>query len=69
MILSMSQVFDSNILDLVKQKGFYSYEYMRHLETFKEQLPCKKRFAVPWQVKKSVIKITNMLLKFRMHLK
>ena len=25
----LSQEFDSNILDLVKQKGFYPYEYIK----------------------------------------
>ena len=27
------------MLDLVKQKGFYPYEYMTQFETFKEGLP------------------------------
>ena len=41
MILSMylSPEFDNNVLDLIKQKGFYSYEYMSDFETFKEELP------------------------------
>ena len=38
----LSQEFDNNVLDLVKQKGFYPYEYMNHFEKFKEQLPSKK---------------------------
>ena len=33
----LSQEFDSNILDLVKQKGFYPYEYMSNFEKFKEE--------------------------------
>ena len=33
----LSQEFDNNVLDLVKQKGFYSYEYMRGSEKFKEE--------------------------------
>ena len=37
----LSQEFDNNILDLVKQKGFYPYEYMSDFEKFKEQLPSK----------------------------
>ena len=31
-----SQEFDNNILDLVKQKGFYPYEYTSDFEKFKE---------------------------------
>ena len=34
----LSQEFNNNILDLVKQKGFYHYECMRNLEKFKKQL-------------------------------
>ena len=40
----LSQEFDNNVLDLVKQKGFYSYEYMTDFEKFKEELPRKERF-------------------------
>ena len=40
----LSQDFHNNELDLVKQKGFYPYEYMSSFEKFKEQLPSKKRF-------------------------
>ena len=32
----LSQEFDNNVLDLVNQKGFYSYEYMTDFEKFKE---------------------------------
>ena len=39
-----SQEFDNNVLDLVKQKGFYPYEYMNDFEKFKKALPCKERF-------------------------
>ena len=31
----LSQEFDDNVLDLVSQKYFYSYEYMTGFETFK----------------------------------
>ena len=31
----LSQEFDSKLLDLVKQKGFYSYEYMSDFQKFK----------------------------------
>ena len=40
----LSQEFDSNILDLVMQKGFYRYEYMSDFETFEEELPIKENF-------------------------
>ena len=35
----MSQEFDNNTLDLVKRKGFYSYEYMSDFGKLKEELP------------------------------
>ena len=46
MILNIwvSQEFDNNILDLVKQKGFYAYEYMSDFEKFKKELPRKEKF-------------------------
>ena len=40
----LSQEFDKNTLHLVKQKGFYLYEYMSDFENFKEELPSKERF-------------------------
>ena len=39
----MSQV-SGNVLDLVKQKGFYPHEYMTDFEKLKEELPSKKKF-------------------------
>ena len=40
----MSQEFDSNVLDLAKQKGFFPYEYMTDFKKFKEELPSKETF-------------------------
>ena len=40
----LGQEFDNNVLDLVKQKGFYSYEYMNDSEKFKEEVPSKEKF-------------------------
>ena len=40
----LSQECDSKILDLVKQEGFYPYEYMSDFKKFKEQLPSKEKF-------------------------
>ena len=31
------QEFDNNVLDLLKQKGFYPYEYMSDFKNFEEQ--------------------------------
>ena len=42
----LTQEFDSNILDLANQKGFYPYEYMSHFGKRKDELPSKKRFIV-----------------------
>ena len=39
-----SQEFDNNVLDLVKEKGFYPYEYMSNFEKFKEQSAGKENF-------------------------
>ena len=40
----LSQEFDNNMLDLVKQKGFCPYEYLIDFEMFKEELPSKEIF-------------------------
>ena len=40
----LSQEFDNNELDLVKQKRFYPYEYMSDFEKFKKRLPSKEKF-------------------------
>ena len=40
----LSQEFDSNVLDLVEQKGFYSYKYMSDFEKFEEELQSKEKF-------------------------
>ena len=40
----LSQEFDSNVLDLLKQKWFYPYEYISYFEKFKEELPGKENF-------------------------
>ena len=38
----LSQQVDSNVLDLVQQKGLYPYEYMSNFEKFKQKFPSKK---------------------------
>ena len=40
----MSQESVDNVLDLVKQKGFYPYEYMSDFEKFKEAWHSKEKF-------------------------
>ena len=40
----MSQEFDDNVLDRVKQKRFYCYGYMGDFEKFKEELTSKEKF-------------------------
>ena len=40
----LNQEFDNNVLNLVKQKAFYPYEYMTDFENFTEELTCKKKF-------------------------
>ena len=42
----LSQEFDNNVLDLVKQKGFYPYEYISDFEKFKEEIPSKRKFHI-----------------------
>ena len=39
----LSQGFDNNVLDLAKQKGFYTYDYTINFGKFKEQLPSKEK--------------------------
>ena len=39
----LSQKFDQNKLDLVKQKGSYTYECMADFEKFKEKSPRKEK--------------------------
>ena len=40
----MIHEFDNNVLDLVKRKGFYPYDYMSDFEKFKEEILSKEKF-------------------------
>ena len=40
----LGQEFDNNVLDLVKQKGFYPYEYMNDFEKFQDEMASKEKF-------------------------
>ena len=60
----MSQEFDNNVLDLVKQKEFYLYEYMTNFEKIKEELPSKGNFYSLLTDKNLVTKNMNLFLMF-----
>ena len=60
----LSQEFDKEKSHVVKQKGFYPYEYTTDFEKFKEKLPSKDRFYNSLTSKKLMTKILNMLLMF-----
>ena len=60
----LSQEFDNKVLDLVKHKEFYPYDYTSDFEKFKEGLPSKEKcYSL------LVIKIMNMFLRFGIHVK
>ena len=54
--------FLSSSLDLVKQKGFYPYEYISDFETLKKNYLAKKSFIVCQLIEKLVKKNMNMLM-------
>ena len=58
----LREEYESNMLNLVKQKEFYSFEYISDFENFKEKLPEKKSFMVFLRVKKLVIRIMNIYI-------
>ena len=66
----LSQEFDNNVLDLVKQIGFYPYEYMSDFEKFKEELPNKEKSYGPLTNRKISGKeyehVLNVWKKFEM---
>ena len=59
----MSQDFDNNVLDLVKQEGFYLYDYMSDFERSKEQLSRKEKFYNLLTGKKNIDKKYDDVLK------
>ena len=65
----LSQEFDINVLDLVKQKGFCPYEYMSDFEKFKEESPSKEKFYNPLMGKNITDKEMNMFLMLGINLK
>ena len=42
----LSQEFDKNVLDLVKQKEFYPYKYMSDFKKFKDELQTGPRGSI-----------------------
>ena len=65
----LSQDFDSELLDLVKQKDFYSYESISSFENVKEKLPSEHKFYSLLNEKELVINSINMLSKSGINLK
>ena len=59
----MSQDLDNNVLDLVKQQGFYLYEYMSDFERSKERLSRKEKFYNLLTGKKNIDKKYDHVLK------
>ena len=59
----LSQEFNNNVLDLVKQKGFYPYEYMTDFKKFKEQFLSKEKFYSSLRGKKISNKEYGHVLK------
>ena len=69
----LSQEFDNNVLDLVKQKRFYPYKYISNFEKSKEELPSKEKLYSYLTDRKNWlnehIKNMNMFLMFGKKLK
>ena len=49
----LSQEFNNKVLDSVKLKGFYPYEYMNGFEKFEKELSSKEKFYSSLSSKKS----------------
>ena len=66
---SLNQEFDSEVLELVKQKGFYPYEYMIIFEKFKEGPSIKDKFDSSLTGKRSNDNNYEYVFKFGTNLK
>ena len=64
----LGQEFDTNVLILVKQKGFYSYEYVSEFKKFNEEFPSKRKLYSLLKGNKIVIKSMDMFLTFEINL-
>ena len=58
----LSQEFDNNVLDLVKQKEFYPCKYMSDFEKFKEELRSKEKFCSSLTDRKIIDKVYEHVL-------
>ena len=65
----MSQEFDNNVLDLLKQKQCHPHKYISDFEKFKEELPSKEKFCGSLTDRKIMTKNMNMFLKLGINLK
>ena len=57
----MNKASSSKVLDLIKQKGLYPYEYMSGFKKFKEELLSKEKFCNSLTGKKLVINKMSMI--------
>ena len=44
LVKNLNEEFHKNKLDLLKEKGFYAYEYMSDFEKCEEELPRQEKF-------------------------
>ena len=58
----MSQEFNNNVVDIVKEKGLHLYDYMSDFQKFKEELPRKENFSNLLTDKKLMAKNVNIFL-------
>ena len=59
----LSEEFDNNVLDLVKQKEFYPFQYMTDFGKVKEESPSKSKFYSSLTDKKISEKYEHVLKK------
>ena len=66
----LSKTFSSDLLELVKQKGVYPYEYMDSFKNFSEDnLPNRCKFYSSFKNECISEPVTSMLLMFEIHLR
>ena len=58
----MSQEFNNNVVDIVKEKGLHLYDYMSDFQKFKEELPRKENFSNLLTDKKLMARNVNIFL-------
>ena len=65
----MSQEYDDELLDLVKQKKIYPYEYISDFERFEGGFPSINKFYSSFTGKNLMTKTTYKLIKFGINLR